>query len=291
MPKVILLPLTGTDGDRPAQTAAIALAKAFDAHLIGLHVRRDVRRDIAAYASADMGAATGLDGIMSRMEDDAAARESKASVSWADACAKAGVPAAEAPRAQSGASYEYASETGEEADWVAEYGRAADLVVVGRVKEAAMLNLDSVEAALMDTGKPVLIAASDAPPVVDGTVAIAWKNTRESAGAVAAALPFLHRAKRVVVFTVAEDESAESADTSYRRVVRALRWHNPTTEAKILPHESRHPVEVLLAALTLEKCDLLVMGGYGHGRLREAVFGGFTRAVLEGAPVPVLMAH
>ncbi len=291
MPKVILLPLTGTDGDRSAQTAALALAKAFDAHLIGLHVRRDVRRDIAAYASADMGATSGLDAIIGRMEDDATSRETKASVSWADACAKAGVPAAEMPRESSGPSYEYASETGEESDWVAEYGRAADMVVVARVKEAAMLVLESIEAALMDTGKPVLIAASDAPPVVDGTVAIAWKNTRESAGAVAAALPFVRRARRVVVFTVEERDSADNPDTSYRRVVRALRWHNANTEAKILPHESRHPVEVLRDALTRERCDLLVMGGYGHGRLREAVFGGFTRAVLEGAPVPVLMAH
>ena len=291
MPKVILLPLTGTDGDRQAQITAIALAKLFDAHMIGLHVRRDVRRDIAAYASADMGAMTGLDGVMGRMEEDAAARETAASRSWADACAKAGVPVAETPRVRGGTSYEYASEMGEQTDWVAEYGRAADLVVVGRVKEAAMLDLDSVEAALMDTGKPVLIAAGEASPTLDGTVAIAWKDTRESAGAVAAALPFLRRAKRIVVFTVEEGDSAENADTSYRRVVRALRWHNANTEAKILPHEARHPVDVLRDALTREKCDLLVMGGYGHGRLREAVFGGFTRAMLEGAPVPVLMAH
>ena len=291
MPKVILLPLTGTDGDRQAETTAIALAKAFDAHLIGLHVRRDVRRDIAAYASADMGAATGLDAIMSRMEDEAAARETAASRSLADVCAKAGVPAAESPREQSGASYEYASEMGEESDWVAEYGRTSDIVVVGRVKEAAMLNLDSIEAALMDTGKPVLIAAGDIPPALDGTVAIAWKDTRESAGAVAAALPFLRRAKRIVVFSVEEGASPDNGDTSHRRVVRALRWHNANTEAKILPHEARHPVDVLRDALMREKCDLLVMGGYGHGRLREAVFGGFTRAVLADAPVPVLMAH
>ncbi|MBN8901048.1 MAG: universal stress protein, partial [Rhodospirillales bacterium] len=48
---------------------------------------------------------------------------------------------------------------------------------------------------------------------------------------------------------------------------------------------------VLLEAAAELGCGLLVMGGYGHGRLREAVFGGFTRAVLQAAPMPVLMAH
>ena len=197
---------------------------------------------------------------------------------------------AEQAGGQSGATYEFASEIGEETDWLAEYGRAADLVVVGRVREAEMLDVDPMEAALMDTGKPVLIAA-DTVPVLDGTVAIAWKNTREAAGAVAAALPFIRRAKRVIVFSVEESDATDTVDKSHLRLVRALRWHNPNTSSAVLRHDSRRPVTVLLEALAREKCDLLAMGGYGHTRLREAVFGGFTRAVLEAAPVPVLMAH
>jgi len=59
----------------------------------------------------------------------------------------------------------------------------------------------------------------------------------------------------------------------------------------VLRRDTRPAVRVLLDALVREKCDLLVMGGYGHTRLREAVFGGFTRAVLEDAPIPVLMSH
>ena len=54
---------------------------------------------------------------------------------------------------------------------------------------------------------------------------------------------------------------------------------------------SRRPCALLLDAAAKANCGLLVMGGYGHTRLREAVFGGFTRAVLETAPLPVLMAH
>lgn len=291
MPKLILLPLTGVEADRATEATAIALGQAFGAHLTGLHVRRDVRRDIAALASADMGMGTGLDAIMNRMEEDVANREQNAERTWRDACAKAGISLAEQPNAQAVATFEFASETGEETDWLAEYGRAADLIVVGRVREADMLDIDLMEAALMDTGRPVLIAAETGAPVLDGTVAIAWKNTREAAGAVAAALPFIRRAKRVIVFSVEEKDAPDLVEKSHLRLVRALRWHNPNTGSQVLRHESRPAVRVLLDALVREKCDLLVMGGYGHTRLREAVLGGFTRAVLEEAPVPVLMAH
>ena len=153
-----------------------------------------------------------------------------------------------------------------------------------------MLNLGLMEAALMDTGRPVLINGENTSLVLDGTVAIAWKNTREAASAVAAALPFLRLAKRVIVFTV-EEETPDDVDKSHLRLVHALRWHNANTGSQVLRHESRPAVRVLLDALIREKCDLLVMGGYGHTRLREAVFGGFTRAVLEAAALPVLMAH
>ena len=291
MPKLILLPLTGVEADRATEATAIALGQAFGAHLTGLHVRRDVRRDIAALASADMGMGTGLDAIMNRMEEDVANREQNAERTWRDACAKAGISLAEQPNAQAVATFEFASETGEETDWLAEYGRAADLIVVGRVREADMLDIDLMEAALMDTGRPVLIAAETGVPVLDGTVAIAWKNAREAAGAVAAALPFIRRAKRVIVFSVEEKDAPDLVEKSHLRLVRALRWHNPNTGSQVLRHESRPAVRVLLDALAREKCDLLVMGGYGHTRLREAVLGGFTRAVLEKAPVPVLMAH
>ncbi len=291
MPKLILVPLRGTGADRATEQAAIALGKAFNADLIGLHVQRDVRNDIAALASADMGMTTGLDSIMARMEEEAATREKGAEDSWRTACAEAGIALAEQPNGQATATQEFASETGEEADWVAEYGRVADLVLVGRIRESDMLDIDLMEAALMDTGRPVLIAAETGVPILDGTVAIAWKNTREAAGAVAAALPFVRLAKRVIVFTVEETEASDAVDKSHLRLVRALRWHNANTSSQALRRESRPPVGVLLDALAREKCDLLVMGGYGHTRLREAVFGGFTRAVLEEAPVPVLMAH
>jgi nucleotide-binding universal stress UspA family protein len=288
MPKIILLPATGTSVDSSVFATALAAARLFDGHLRVLHVRPDVRREIAAMASADIGMAAGLDTTISHMEEEADTRERAAESAWAAFCATNKIKPAEKP-CSSHLTYEWVTETGIAADWLAEHGRVSDLVVVGREREGGMLSMDLMEAALMETGKPVLIAPPAPPAGLDGTVAIAWKNTREAAGAVSAALPFFRWAARIIVFTVEEGE--ESADKSHLRLASSLRWHNPNVSMQVLQRQGRTPVAVLLEAVGKAGCNLLVMGGYGHTRLREAVFGGFTRAVLEQAPVAVLMAH
>jgi len=240
-------------------------------------------------ASADMGMAAGLDSTISDMESEADTRERTADSAWRDFAAAHGIKLAERPCSSSVMTYEWLTETGSSADWLAEYGRVSDLVVVGRERQGGALSMDLMEAALMETGKPVMIAPDMPPTGVDGTVAIAWKNTKEAAGAITAALPFVRWAARVIVFTV--DEDGEVKDKSHLRLVSSLRWHNPNVSLQVLQRHGRAPVTVLLEAVAKAGGNLLVMGGYGHTRLREAVFGGFTRAVLEQAPVTVLMAH
>jgi nucleotide-binding universal stress UspA family protein len=288
MPKVILVPVSGNPTDTPVLATALLAARTFDGHLQVLHVRPDVRHDIAALASADMGMAAGLDATMDRMEQDAATHEQAAERSARAFFSQANVPLAESP-GPVGPTYEWMAETGSEADWVAEIGRTADMIVVGRAEQGGMIALDLMEAALMDTGKAVLIATETPPTQLSGTVAIAWKDTPEAAGAVRAALPFIRNAAKVLIFTVEEDP--ETADRSHVRLARSLRWHNPNVGIEVVRRGGKPPVEALLAAVAHAGCSVLVMGGYGHTRLREAVFGGFTRAVLENAPIPVLMAH
>jgi nucleotide-binding universal stress UspA family protein len=141
----------------------------------------------------------------------------------------------------------------------------------------------------MATGRPVLIAPTAAPGRLTGTVAIAWKNSLESARAVAAAQPFIEAAERVIIFSV--EEGIELAQQSGKELRNALSWHNPNTSLQRLGQDDVAPVETLLNAVNAADADLLVMGGYSHSRLREMIFGGFTRRVLNGANLPVLMAH
>ena len=283
MPKFIVLPSTGRDTDAPVFATALAVARRFGSHLAFLHVRPDVRQEIAALAAVEVGAVTGIGDTMDRMEQDADRREHVAERLWREQIAVRDTPPAD------GISAEWIGEVGVDAAWVAEYGRAADLVIAGRGGPGKAIALDVLEAALMDTGRPVLIAPPVAPTSVGRIVTIAWKDTREAAVAVSAALPFIAQAERVIVVTIDEDD--EPDDHSPERLQRALSWHNPNVLMHRLVRQRGSSVETLLTAVTQAESDLLVMGGYGHTRLREAVFGGFTRHVLERGKLPVLIAH
>ena len=105
--------------------------------------------------------------------------------------------------------------------------------------------------------------------------------------AVAAALPFLAQAREIVVATV--EEAGEGRDEA-GRLMRNLAWHGIAATTLRFRPGAEGAAATLLAGIE-GRADLLVMGGYGHSRLREWVFGGFTQSVLADAPLPVLMAH
>ena len=172
-----------------------------------------------------------------------------------------------------------------------EYLGGGDLVHQGRRRavDGQGSGGEVLEAALMDTGKPILIVPQVAPAAFPGTVVIAWKDTPEAARAVNTALPLIDKAERVVIMGVVE--AAESPQENAVRLQRSLKWHNPNTVVQVVKREGRPAVEVLLAEAKALGAGVVVMGGYSHSRLREVVFGGFTQRVLAGADVAVLMAH
>lgn len=288
MPGYVLVPATGFDTDGPVFATALAAARLLPAHLEFLHVRVDVEAALTAMASADMGGGAGYGEILEALEQDAANRQSAAELAFRDFCEREGVPAS-ADILAAVPSAEWRVETGDEAGWLAEHGRAADLVVVGRARNGEAVAMDLLEAALMETGRPVLIAPPRHPGGLGGVVAIAWKDRPEAARALAAAEPFLTKADRVVILTVAEDERTDEASTE--RLRHALTWRNSRTTVQQLKTGDRSAVEVLLEGAAAAKADLLIMGGYGHSRVREVIFGGFTRHILRHADLPVLMAH
>lgn len=288
MPKFILVQSTGGTADGPVFATALTVARTFSSHLAFLHVRPDVRQDFAALAAAEVGAVSGIGDTMERMEQEADRLEHDAERAWHDFCEREGLARRTAPPAQ-GVSVEWINEIGADYAWVAECGRIADLTVAGRALRGGAHAMEVLEAALMDTGRPVLIAPVEPPASVGRVVAIAWKDTREAAAAVNAAMPFIAQAERVIILTVDEGDSED--DRSPERLQHALRWHNADVLLHRLVIEARSPADTLLRAVGRAEADLLVMGGYGHTRLREAVFGGFTRHVLERATLPVLMAH
>ncbi len=291
--KTILVPSGGAITDLPVFETALAAARMSGAHLVFLHVRVDIRDVIASMAAGDFGAGAGMGSLIDDMEADAARLQAEAKAAVEAFCAREQIPMTDAPTAgdpgKQGVTAEWRTETGRLSDFVSAYARTADLMVAGRSPSRAGVGGEVLEAGLMDSGRPLLIAAAKAPENLGGTIAIAWKDTPEAACAVSAALPLIRAAAKVVVVTVSEH--AVNPDKSADRLLSMLRWQNPNVSLVNLETHNDAPVEVLLAEVVKSGASLLVMGGYGHSRLREAVFGGFTQRILDGAAIPVLMAH
>ena len=286
MYKHLLVPATGTAGDAAVFRTALLVAQTGGAHISFLHARIDVTEVIVAMSAGGAGGA-GQE-VVDQLEADTKAQEQRAQAGFAAFCAEADLPAGGAEPG-TGLSADFSVETGNEGQWLAEYGRYADLIVLGRTRDGTEVVMDVLQAAVADSGCPVLIAPTHAPESLSGTVVIAWKDSIEAARAVRAAMPLIDTASRVLILSAADTDAPE--DPSAHQLLRALRWHNPQTTVQAVPLDGSAPVEALLAAAQALGADLLVMGGYSHSQWREAVFGGVTQQVLEGADLAVLMAH
>lgn len=173
--------------------------------------------------------------------------------------------------------------------------RHADLTVMLRPGGSAPEDWRTIvfEGVLFGSGRPILLV----PPDWKGTsigrkVAVAWNGKREAARALADAAPLLEQAEEIVVITVDAKPNATGlgpapgADISAHLARRGLK-----VELRNLDGMGRSEAETLIAGAEAWGADLIVMGGYGRARLREMVFGGVTRAVVDMTPVPVLLSH
>ena len=287
MIKTVLIPATGDDADETTFASALTVGRAFDAHLEFLHVRVDAAATAAAIAS-DGGGAAVIGGLVQQIEQEASQREERANRLFQRFCERERLAVTETPTGQPGPSAQWLHARGDEAYWVAEYGRSADLVLISHPVDGHGVSADTIETIVLGGGRPVLIPPATPLAALPETVVIAWKASQEAARAVTAAMPFLSKAKRILVVTVAEEQGL--SDEEGARLANTLRWHGLDAATRHLQPDRLGAADTLLAAAA-EEHALVVMGAYGHSRLREWMFGGFTRHVLRGAEVPVLMMH
>ena len=255
----------------------------------GQRLPRAVHRRAGATIMPEIGSPQLVTGLINKMDEEAEQREQTAKHLFENFCRREGLACAESSRRPLACSARWFREIGSDSHWLVEYARTADLLVIGRPDGNQRAPLDMLEAALIYSGRPLLIPPSAPISAVPDTVVIAWKSTREAARAVTAAMPFLSIARQIVIMTVAEDETtiAEEGDS---RLVANLRWDGFSAVVRRLEPAAQGAAETLLAAAR-EQEALLVMGGYGHSRVREWIFGGFTQRILREAEVPVLIAH
>ena len=276
--KSLLTVLTDPDWVETPLAQIVELAEANDAHAYALCIGVD--RSPHGYYEAG-GNALLLQQALDQAQEEASVLVSKA----------------EALLAPSG--IRWATERGVSAlagmgEHVANRSRFSDLVVMplpfGKGKGSDMEV--AVEAALFGGRAPVLVMPDDAKPVSDfKTVIVAWNEGVEAMAAVRKSLPILRAADLVRIVTVGPATHRTDQTDPGGMLSQMLARHGVTCEVEVLGKTLPRTSDVLNRHVTDTGADMLVMGAYGHSRLREAILGGTTRNMLENATVPVLMAH
>jgi nucleotide-binding universal stress UspA family protein len=174
-------------------------------------------------------------------------------------------------------------------DFVGSYGRVFDVIVLTRPgEEWQSPSMATLESALFESGRPVLIAPPQPPRTLATNVLIAWNCSTEQARTTAFAMPLLRLAERITILTV---EGATVAGPSGIELARSLRINGIAAEPITIRPGKVSAGETILSKAEELGCDLIVKGAYTQSRLRQMIFGGTTRHILAKAKLPVLMAH
>jgi len=282
MIKTILASLTGYGSDLSVLESAIALARIDNGHVECHHAAVAAQEAAMMVQYAAPERRIDLAAVSRQLAREEGERLAHAKAVAAEVFARHGVSTDGSTTSISAAFRGVASlrnETLLEA-------RYHDVTVMGRDAE---LSRECMESVLLRSGRPLLLAPPKAFSVIGRKVAIAWKAGAQSARAVAAALPILVRAEQVFILAVVEHQGEDGeVRSSAERLAGFLQRHGIKPDIRVEAAGLPAAKAVKQMAYACD-ADLLVMGGYGHGRMREFVFGGVTREILTDCALPVLM--
>jgi nucleotide-binding universal stress UspA family protein len=280
--KTILLPFHDEDTGRTALDAATLVARRFGSYLEGLlvmegpHLTFDRRMPVPTEYLEQM--------VREWREFADSARAHFLLITR-----ERGIAPGELESAGQGPVAGWREVDGRESEVVAEHGRLFDLIVIGRTTPHKHARWHATcEAALFESGRPVLLAPAQPPKSIGESVLIAWNGSTETARSVALAMPLLIAASRVLVLSI---EGWMISGPSGRDITNHLVRNGVAAEAETVPTSGRTAGEVILEKCRDIQADLLVKGAYTHSRLRQVILGGATEHVMKHAAVPVLLAH
>lgn len=270
-----IITLVDLGGKRAAAQVALDLAGRTGAHVTGLSVAFEpvVPGFIAAPMPAD---------YIEIARDQALKAAAAANTSFGEMARRAGI-VAEARTAE--------MITGGSAESVVGHCRLTDLVVIGQdnPEEPEPMREMLIEAVLFETGVPVLIVPYIGGALTLRNVMVAWDGSPTASRAVHAALPVLAMAEKVTVMLV-ETGKARPGEPG-ADIATYLARHGLNVTVDVVPRPQTRIADAILNYVADNAVDLVAMGGYGHSRMREFLFGGATREILTSMTVPVLMAH
>lgn len=276
--KALLVPVARHDRMASVYETALATARRFEGVIEGFALTPA----LAEYVPVDM--VGGLTWVRDAEADEAAVRQARDA--FATYMQDRGVPRrGGAP----GLAFEWLRQAPPGDAFLGQYARLFSATVVGRPGPGeGQPRMTTLEAALFESGRPILIAPPDPPSSVGDVVVVAWNGSSETARTLAMGMPFLRAARRVVVVEV-EGASVPGPDAA--AVAASLAREGIPAESRDAAPGRRSTGETFLAEAMALGCDLLVKGAYTQSRLRQMIFGGATNHILGAATMPVLMAH
>jgi nucleotide-binding universal stress UspA family protein len=276
MIKDIIVSLSPGASRDVAADYAVSVAEAFNAHIAGI-----------AFAYDPVLPASVMGGISADVFDVQRQENEKA--------AKSVIQLFEASGKRAGVSAESHMLTATiagAADTFASLARRFDLAVVPQVTPDTIAPDELLmEAALFESGRPMLIVPYiQKAPLNLGRIICCWDGSRTAARAIADAMPFLQKAKAVDLVIVGKGKMNEKELTGADMGAHLAR-HGLKVDVKRIPAADIDVANVVLSYAADTGAEFIVMGGYGHSRLREYILGGATRGILGSMTVPVLMSH
>jgi nucleotide-binding universal stress UspA family protein len=273
----LLVHIDGEPGTRERVQVAMRLASEMRSRVVGLYL-------VPGASLPAQIAATLPEDIVTRRVEEAASARLSAEAGFRDAAAAARVQ-----------TIDFRAPAEDPIEAAVTHARSADLFIVGqRDPQASEMGFAErlLATALLGAGRPLLVIPYiGAPERVGRKVLVASDGGREAARAIGDALPILERADRVHVLLATGTRETQDFTQASGRLASWLRDHRVDATIEAYDASPAEAGPLLLSRAADLDSDLLVMGGYGHSRLRELMLGGMTRTVLESMTLPVLMAH
>lgn len=283
--KTILAVVGDGSGGSVIETALLA-ARPFGGAITGLNA---LTTEYAVVFGGEMGFSVSSE-VDRTLEREGQERREQARALFDAVMRRHGVPL-DGTASADGITAEWREETGRQNAVVGTLGRIYDLIIVERPAKLASLAEATLEDALFEGGRPVLMTPQTPPKSLGRHIVIAWNNSTETARTVGFAMPFLERAEKVEVVSV---DGSQVPGPSGQELAQTLSRHGIAVTARHISAQARGrltPGEVFLAEAKKSGADLLVKGAYTQSRLRQMIFGGATRHIIMEAEIPVILAH
>src|SRR5215475_8179064 len=253
-----LLTVVGDGNAAPVLDTALLTAQRFNSHIVGLH---SLTTEYAVVFGGEMGFSISSE-VDRTLEREGHERRDQARRLFRDFMNAKGVP----------------------------IDPVFDLIVVEQPEKLASIAEATLEDALFESGRPVLMVPKRSLPTLGEVVAIAWNGSTETAVTVAMGMPFLKQARKVVVVTVGPQHMPEPGPEG-EELARTLERHGMDVSVRMAYGRQKAQGESFLKEAMAAGADLLLKGAYTQSRIRQMIFGGGTRHIIMEAQLPVLMAR